>query len=103
MKIIKELSEMIEDELEGAEEYAKAAVFYREEHPMLAKTLYDISTEEMRHVEMLHNEVVGFIEKHRKEHGEPPVAMKAVYDHLHERNIEWAKEIKLYQNEYRNA
>jgi bacterioferritin (cytochrome b1) len=101
MKIIKELSEMIEDELEGAEEYAKNAIYYKEENPALAKTFYEISTEEMRHVDMLHGEVVALIEKHKREHGDPPAAMQAVYDFLHKRNIEWAAEIRRYQNEYR--
>lgn len=45
MKIIKELSEMIEDELEGAEYYAKQAVYLKEDHPSLAGTLYEISTQ----------------------------------------------------------
>ena len=37
MKIIKELSEMIEEELDGAEEYAREAVKLRETLPSLAK------------------------------------------------------------------
>ena len=103
MKIIKELSEMIEEELEGAEEYAKNAVYYKAENPALAKTFYEISIEEMRHVDMLHNEVVALIEKHKREHGEPPPAMLAVYEFLHKRNIEWAAEIRSYQNEFRTS
>ena len=46
MKIIKEISEWIEDELEGAEDYAEAAVFYKEKHPDLARALYEISLED---------------------------------------------------------
>ena len=101
MKIVEKLSDYIEEELEGSETYAKEALLYKEENPALAKTFYEISIEEMRHVDMLHNEVVGFIEKHKRDHGEPPAAMQAVYDFLHKRNIEWAAEIKSYQNEYR--
>ena len=103
MKIIKELSEMIEDELEGAEEYAKDAIYYKDENPALAKTFYEISIEEMRHVDMLHGEVVALIEKHKREHGNPPAAMLAVYEFLHKRNIEWAAEIRSYQNEFRTS
>ena len=101
MTIIKKLSEMIEDELEGAEHYAKCAIKYKEEHPTLAKTLYDISMDEMRHVGLLHTEVVSLIEMYRKEHGEPPTAMKAVYDYLHEKQIEEANEVKMLQNQYK--
>lgn len=101
MKIIKELSEMIEEELDGAEEYAKDAVKLREENPTLAKVFYEISSDEMRHVDMLHTEVARMIEAHRREHGAPPAPMLAVYEYLHERHIEKANTVRRYQAHYR--
>lgn len=101
MKQIKKLSEMIEEELDGAEEYAKAALMHKSDNPNLAKTFYDIANEEMRHVDMLHGEVVRMIENHKREHGAPPMAMQAVYDYLHERQIEEAKEVRMYLAEFR--
>lgn len=101
MKLIKTIGEMVEDELEGAEHYAKEALMYRESHPLTARVFYEISLQEMNHVNMLHGEVVKLIEAYRKEHGEPPAAMTAVYDYLHKRHIEEAKEVKLYQSQYR--
>ena len=103
MKIIKRISDMIADELEGAEEYAKCAIKYKDDHPTLAKTFYDISTDEMRHVSLLHDEIVKLIETYRKEHGEPPAAMMAVYDYLHEKQIEEANEVRGYQAQYRGG
>lgn len=101
MKIIKELSEMIEDELEGAEHYAKQAIYLKEEHPNLAGTLYEISTQEVRHVNMLHDEVVKLIKAHRESHGEPPPAMMAIYEWQHNRQIEKMKEVKILQSQFR--
>lgn len=101
MKIIKELVEMIEEELEGAENYALCALKYKEEHPALANVLYEISTQEMRHVTILHDEVTKVIKAHRDKHGAPPVAMQSVYDWQHEKQIEQAKEIKILQNQFR--
>lgn len=100
MKIIKLLSERIESELEDGEFYAKSAVLYREEHPEIARAFYEISLEEMRHVDILHGKVTEMIEKHKREKGDPPADMLAIWRYVHERNIEWANEIKNYQNQY---
>ena len=103
MTIIKRISEMIEDELESAEEYAKAAIKWKEENPALAKVFYDMSSDELKHVSLLHTEVVRIIEEHRRTHGEPPAAMAAVWDFMHERHIEEANEIRMYHNQYRGV
>lgn len=101
MEIIKKLSEQIGEELEDAEKYAKLALLHQSTHPELAKTYYDLSTEEMHHVDMLHANVTRLIEKHRKEHGDPPAPMMAVYEYLHKKHIEEAAEIKIYQAQFR--
>lgn len=103
MTIIKKIADMIEDELEGAEHYAKCAVKWKDEHPTLAKTFYDISTDEVRHVGLLHAEVVNIIENHRKTHGEPPANMLAIWEYVHEKHIEKMNEVKMLQNQYRGA
>ena len=103
MKIIKTLSDMIEDEIEGACEYVKKALEYKDEHRELADTLYNISTEEMDHITRLHNAVVKEINAYRKEHGEPPGAMMAVYEYLHRKHIDKVAEIKRYQEMYKNT
>lgn len=101
MKIIKEISEMIEDELGGAKHYIEKALHCKDENPALARVFYEISLQEMNHVNMLHGEVTKIIEQHRKEHGEPPAPMMAVYDYLHEKHIDKANRIKVYQAQYR--
>lgn len=103
MTLIKKIAEMIEEELEGAEHYARCAVKHKDEHPTLAKTFYDISTDEMRHVGLLHGEVVAIIEEHRRTHGEPPAAMLAVWDYVHERHIDKSNEIRMLQSQYREV
>lgn len=103
MKLIEKLSDMIEDELDGAEEYIKCALKHKSDRRGLADVFYTLSTEEMRHMNALHGEVVKIIEKYRSEKGEPPVEMKAVYDYLHEKQIERAGEIKALQTMYKES
>ena len=101
MKLIEKLSEMIEEEIEDAGKYAKCALKYKDIDSVLAKTFFDLSTDEMRHMNLLHEEVARIIAQYRKEHGEPPTAMQAVYDYLHEKQIEKAKDVRDYQAMYR--
>ena len=102
MKIIKKLADMIDEELEGACSYVKCALKYQEERPNLAKVFYDLSVDEMDHVSKLHGEVTKIIEAYRKEQGEPPEVMLAVYDYIHEKQIEKANKVRTYQDQYKN-
>lgn len=103
MEIIKTIEELIEDEIHDQKHYAKLATKAKQEHPMLAQVLFNISLQEEGHAAALHNEVVKIIEQHRKEHGAPPPAMQAVYDYLHERHMEKAAEARHYQEIYKNT
>lgn len=96
MKIIKELSCMIEDELNGAEEYIKAALREKEGDFELAKMFFELAREEMGHMEKLHNAVAKIIRSYRDKNGDPPAAMQAVYDYLHEAHMERAAHIQWY-------
>ena len=94
MKIIEKLSDKISKEIECAEEYVKCALYYKEERPTLAETFYRISNEKMNHMALLHAQVVAIIEEYRKKEGEPPEAMKILYEILHKKHIEHAAAVK---------
>ena len=87
MKLIKLMEEQIE-EIHDVQKYAKLAAEMKDSHPLLAQTFYALSIQEESHQATLRGEVVKLIEEYRKEHGDPPPAMQAVYDYLHKRHID---------------
>ena len=101
MKIIKELSEMISDEIQDAKNYADQALKFKAENQNLAETFFKLSQAEMDHMGMLHDQATRIIETYRKEHGEPPAAMMAVYDYLHEKQMDEAAQVKAKQALYK--
>lgn len=94
MKIIEELSDKISEEIECAEKYAKCALWYKEERPQLAETYYKIANEKIGHMGLLHTQVTSIIDEYRKKNGEPPEAMKTLYNILHRKHIEHAAAVK---------
>lgn len=103
MKLIRDLSEAIADEISDIKKYARWAADLKESNPTLAQVLYNISTQEDGHQAALHNEVVNIIEEHRRTHGEPPAAMMAVYDFIHKQHIDKLAEARMYQDVYKKA
>ena len=101
MKIIKCLSEKIEDELNDAQEYIDLAMRWKQDEPDTAKVFYELSVEEMGHVDKLHKEVADLIADYRSEHGDPPKEMMTLYDYLHEKHIGRATQIRVKQGMFK--
>ena len=100
MKIIKCISEKIAEEINDADAYINLATEWKAEQPEAAKTFYELSTQEIRHADMLHEVVVKLIGEYRETNGEPPAAMLALYDYLHGQEIENAMRVKVKQGMY---
>ena len=103
MTIIKCLSEKIEEELEDANAYIDLAMKWKTDEPDTAEVFYELSTEEMGHVDKLHKEVTELIEDYRRDHGEPPKEMMVLYEYLHNKHIATATQIRIKQGVYKAA
>lgn len=100
MRIIKQLAEYIEEEICDSEKYALMAMELKESYPEVANVMYMLSLEEMKHMQLLHEQVARVIAEYKKTNGEPPISMQAVYDFLHKKYIGEAKEVKILQDMY---
>lgn len=103
MKIIEKLSEYIDEEIGDAMKYAKCALEYKDTEPVLADMFIRLADEEMKHMMLLHNQVVIIIEDYKRKNGEPPEIMKTVYDILHRRHIDRAAEAKAAISMYKGV
>ena len=100
MQIIAKLVEMMQDEIEGAEQYAMCALKYKSEHPKLAQRLNELAGVELQHLKILHGEVERLIEDYRSKEGEPPAEMLAIYKFEHEKMIKEAAKVKTYISDF---
>lgn len=101
MKQIKEIVEHIEDELEGAEGYAKAAALYRDRDKALCDMYRRLAMAEMEHVTELHKQAVRLIEDQRKAGAEVPPAMQAVWDWEHGKQIDASARVRALLASYK--
>lgn len=100
MKLIQLLTELINDELDDAKKYAELSLQYKEQHPDTAKLFRALSDEEMRHMERLHAAAENVIAEYKRDKGEPPADMLAVYRYVHDQETKRAREIKILQAMY---
>lgn len=103
MKLIRDLSEMVDDEIADAHKYAKCALEQKDQNPALARVFNELSAAETQHMTILHTEVTKLIEQYRQQHGDIPEGMKALYDYLHQKQIDKAAEVRNLQAMYRGA
>ena len=103
MKIIKVMSEKIKEELKDAEAYIDLATEWKKDQPEAANLFAELSAEEVGHADKLHGRITEMIEAYRTRNGEPPAGMMAIYEYMHEQQIEMAMMVKVKQRMYEEA
>lgn len=96
MRLIKHLSEQIEDEVCGAIDYAKDALEYKFSRPQLAELYYKLANVEMTHVNELHEAVVKIVEEAKNKNVKVPSFMLEKWEEEHREMIDKMAEAKIY-------
>ena len=95
MKMIAEIVEDIREELEGAEHYAKKAIQYKGMDDRLSSMYATMASQELSHVDTLHEQAVRLIQAQRAEGKEVPAGMQAVWDWEHSHLMDRVARIKV--------
>ena len=93
MRIIKEVTKRIKEELKDAQWYAKEALEHKANAPDVAEAYNHLAREEMSHATLLHEKVVALIKRAEMEKAPPPV-MRELWAWQHEEIIEDQVETK---------
>lgn len=101
MREIKEIVDYINEEVAGAESYAKKALRYKTEDKTLADMYNMLATQETSHVDVLHAQVVRFINKAKAEGQTVPASMQAVWDWEHEKIVDNMSRVKMILDMYK--
>lgn len=64
MEHLEFLIDQMEEELDGAEHYAKLAHKHHEQHPAFAKNLHDMAMDELRHSQYISDAAHEYIKAH---------------------------------------
>lgn len=103
MKAIKHIVEDIQEELEGAEHYAKLATQYKDTDKALADMYVKLAEVELGHVNLLHDQAVRIMKEYKASGKESPDAMQAVWDWEHEKAIDTTAMVKQLIAMYKGA
>lgn len=101
MVIIQNISHDIKEKIHDADKDIRKAIDLKYEYPSLANDYYEFSVERMQEAMDLHSEVVKIIDEYRKENGEPPATMSALWDFSHKIIMEEANDVKILQEHYK--
>lgn len=94
VRAIADLVELIKDELDGAERYAKLGVKAKDTDAQLSKVYSDLANEELKHVTSLHGQVARLIKEKNASGVETPAAMQMVWDWEHDKLVDHEARVK---------
>lgn len=94
MKLISDLADSMADEVHDAKHRVKAAIEVKAEHPEIAKRHIEIAVQELAHADKDHTSAVELITAYRRDNGEPPADMLAIWNEKHEKYMDKYARVK---------
>lgn len=101
MKMLTKLIEKAEDTLDEIEWYGEKALMYREENQALADVYNKIADMHIGIYDMLHKQMVELIDQFKRNGGQVPPEMLAIWNYEHEKLIKEFKDAKILVEEYK--
>ena len=101
MIIIDLLADMMADELDDAEEYAREALRWKDTCPEEANLFFELSKEEIRHSDRLHDLAVRDIDRAKSAGKAATPEMLAKYNAKHDKRIRKAEKVLDLQKLYK--
>jgi len=101
MRIVKQLLAQINDELDGAKDYAINALDLKQSKPELSRLYKDMASTEYQHANSLHEWAVRYVDEARASGVVPPPEMIEKWEQEHRLAIARQAEVKVYIDLYR--
>lgn len=98
VKLFKEITGYVMEELGDAEKYIKKAMCYKTTQPELAQMFYQLSTEEMGHYSM---ELAQLQKMASPMSADGNPEMQLAYEVISEHSMDWERSIKMMQQMFR--
>lgn len=96
MRLVKMLAEQIEDELDGACEYAYQAIEQKSADRSLSRLYYSMAKTELEHAMALHSVATDEIAKAEKSGAKPTKEMVETWEKSHREMVDKATKVKSY-------
>lgn len=101
MKRISTLLEQMDDELDGAREYAQCALHLKDEDKELADVYVSLARTELDHYQKLYNQMTRVMTNYRSEHGDLSPELQEFYDWQRTKTMDCMAEVKVLVDSYK--
>lgn len=101
MKYISVLLEQMDDELDGAHEYAQCALRSKDEDRELAEVYMSLARTELDHYQKLYNQMTRIMTNYRSEHGDMSYELQEFYDWQRTKTMNHMAEVKVLVDSYK--